>query len=394
MANDGFQLVDGKRQARASVRCTKPGCTGSCPVNVVRRSNQPDGVPAKCLLCERRYKVPPGVDAAPKQHAKTKGSWSEAGFHKELLALKKELEALKGAKDARESPPSRSLAKNELASPDNVPMPADDRAAVKALQLQIQQLKELTPELRNSLCEAKGGYEAFSACLEMQRQQIFAKHRGSMPIGLQKQKSQLHLDFVQKRRDQAQSALDSLQTQQEELADKIAQQQQTLADAEVKLQAAKIEAATIAQAAALQATVDVGPAQTAQPVAVSAITAQAVKGFFRSLPTTVAEHPEGVQAVEQIMALLDKLDSAAALAQASTPPALVGHRPPGTAGAVAAMVADGAAEDGAMELDDDLLTHLAEAAVPEGGSAEDRPSQVAEAKARLSKVRKISKSRS
>lgn len=167
-----------------------------------------------------------------------------------------------------------------------------------------------------------------------------------------------------------------------------------MADAEVRLQAAKYEAVTIAQAAALQATVDAGPAQSAQPVIVSAITAQAVKGFFRSLPTTVAEHPEGVQAVEQIMARLDKLDSVAALAQANTPPAQVGHRPPGTAEAVAAMVAEGATDGGAMDLDDDLLTHLAEAAVPEGASGEDRPSQVAEAKARLSKVRKTFKGKS
>ena len=300
-----------------------------------------------------------------------------------------------------------------MASADNIPLPADDKAVVKALQLQMQQLKELTPELRDALCEAKGGYEAFSACLEAQRQQIFAKHRGSLPLALQKQKSQHHLEMVQKRKDHAQSALDSLHTQQQELADKIAQQKQALADAEVRLQAAKFEAATIAQAAALQATVDAGPAQSVQPVAVSAITAQAVKGFFRSLPTTVAEHPEGVQAVEQIMALLDKLDSAAALAQAKAPPAQVVHRPPGTAEPVAAMVAEGAiaslfatapfdavvneasaTDGGAMDLDDDLLTHLAEAAVPEGGSAEDRPSQVAEAKARLSKVRKTFKGKS
>ena len=57
-------------------------------------------------------------------------------------------------------------------------------------------------------------------------------------------------------------------------------------------------------------------------------------------------------------------------------------------GVVAAMVAEGAAEGGAMDLEYDLLTHLAEAAVPEECFAEDRLSQVDEAKARLSKVRK------
>ena len=79
----------------------------------------------------------------------------------------------------------------------------------------------------------------------------------------------------------------------------------------------------------------------------------------------------------------------------------MGHRPPGTAESVAAMVAEGGAQLSrgcaaeVMEIDDDTLTQMAEAAVPQaeegGGNAEERPAKVAEAKIRLSKVRKISK---
>jgi hypothetical protein len=326
---DGFKLVSGKKTSRAIIPCSKHGCTGSCPLSVVLRSNKKDGVPAACLVCDRRYKVPAGTAAPPKKGSTQGGS----AVQKELLALKKEIAELKSSKPAA----CGASPESELASTDNVPLPAEDRAAVKALQQQIQQLKDLAPELRNSLCEAKGGYEAFSASLEQQRQQIFAKHRGSMPLQMRKQKSQLFLESVQKRKDQAQIALDTLQKQQAELTEKIAQQQQTLADAETKLQAAKIEADTIAQAAALEGTAAAGSTVPTQPGAVSAITAQAVKGFFRSLPPTVTEHPEGIHAVEQVMALLDKLDSAATHVHAAQESS-TGNRSPGTADAVTTMV--------------------------------------------------------
>ena len=101
-------------------------------------------------------------------------------------------------------------------------------------------------------------------------------------------------------------------------------------------------------------------------------------------------------------------------AAATTATLPTGHRPSGTAEAVAAMVAEGAAEPMAaadalaMELDDDMFAQMAEAAVPPAedteGAAEERRTKVAEAAARLksrkgdlekglSKVRKLSKSR-
>ena len=251
MAGDGFKMVTTKKQVRASVQCAKPGCIGSCPFNVVRRSNQNDGVPAKCLLCDRRYKVPPDTGASAKQQAKPAGSSGNSAVHKELLALKKELAALKAAKAPSDTSPTGAQASAEaLALSD------DDKAAVKVLQKQVQQLKELGPELRASLCDPQGGYETFVASLEDKRQAIFAKHRGTMPLDVQRQKSQQFLKNVQKHRDDAESALTELQRQSNDLEEKVARQRQCLAEAEVKLQAAKLEAATLAQAAAAAGSAD------------------------------------------------------------------------------------------------------------------------------------------
>ena len=46
--------------AMPKVACTKPGCTGSCPLHVVVRGAAADGVAAKCFECNRPYRVPAG----------------------------------------------------------------------------------------------------------------------------------------------------------------------------------------------------------------------------------------------------------------------------------------------------------------------------------------------
>ena len=105
---------------------------------------------------------------------------------------------------------------------------------------------------------------------------------------------------------------------------------------------------------------------------VSASTAQAVKSFFHSLPAPVAGHPEGIQAVEQIMALLEKLDTAATQVQATGQQVATAAAPQ---------------EDSSMQLDDEVLEQMAEAATApaaDGEAEEARTQRVAETKARLS----------
>ena len=165
--------------------------------------------------------MPPDTGASAKQQAKPAGSSGNSAVHKELLALKKELASLKAAKAPSDTSPTGAQASAEaLALSD------DDKAAVKTLQKQVQQLKELGPELRASLCDPQGGYETFVASLEDKWQAIFAKHRGTMPLDVQRQKSQQFLKNVQKHRDDAESALTELQRQSNDLEEKVARQRQ------------------------------------------------------------------------------------------------------------------------------------------------------------------------
>ena len=184
---------------------------------------------------------------------------------------------------------------------------------------------------------------------------------------------------MQKHKDDAESALTELQRQSNDLEEKVARQRQCLAEAEVKLQAAKLEAATLAQAAARQVTSAAGSADQASQGQTSIVTAQAVKGFFQTLPPMVSEHPEGIEAVKQVMALLEKLDSAAKLAGAND------QENGGASAGPLSQPHPGAEEE--MQLDDDLLDQMAEAAIaPAGdgeGEAEARKVRVSEAKNRL-----------
>ncbi len=393
MTNEGFQKVQGRGRCRTLIKCGAQGgsCNGTCPAFRIVRGADKAGVGlAECRVCSATFSVG-AARKAVKEHdgkgsAKTgsirgdkpqdrqKAPKGNSSVQKELAALKKELEALKAAKATSGPPPKGSQPSADVPS-----LSEEDQLAVNALHSQILQLRELGPELRESLCEAKGGYEAFVASLGTQRQAIFARHRGTMPLDIQKSKSEHHLKAMHKQKDEADSLYAELQMQSVELEGKLAKQLQCVSDAEAKLQAAKLEAAAIAQAAALRATAPDGPAAQATQVPTSAVTAHAVKSFFHTLPPAVADHPEGIGACQQVMALLEKLDSAAksAAAPAAHPTALPSQEvgaPPGKS-------------DDEMQLDDDLLGQMAEAATPPAGEGEGeveaRKLRVAETKGRL-----------
>ena len=206
-------------------------------------------------------------------------------------------------------------------------------------------------------------------------------------------KSEAHLKNMQRTPDVADAKFGELQAQKDLLDKKLAAQAITVADADAKLQAAKLEAATIARAAATQAwSADVSATAPAAQDQASLVTAAAVKCFFQSLPAKVAEHHEGADAISQVMALLEKLDSAAKQVAAPVP------QPSPAAAAISTAAAQGMSglADCAADMDldsEELLNNLAEAAV---GPIEDESSEakehhrkkVAEAKTRLAKVRK------
>ncbi len=260
-------------------------------------------------------------------------------------------------------------------------MSEQDSATVKAVQRQIQQLKDLDPTLREALCEAKGGYDAFIADLEKQRQDVFARHRGALPLDVRKSKSEAHVRNMQRNKDAADAKLLELQQQKTDLDQKLAAQAAIITEADAKLQAAKLEAAAIAQAAAAQVwTLDARVAPAVQSQA-SFVTATAVKSFFQSLPSEVAGHPEGAETITQVMVLLEKLDSAAK--QVAAPSA-------------AEKTAEEQEQGGDMELDEETIEQMAEAAVPQvsgdnEAAVQARATKVQQAKANISKVRVVKK---
>ena len=139
---------------------------------------------------------------------------------------------------------------------------------------------------------------------------------------------------------------------------------------------AKLEALSIAELAAaeLRGNGDGGSLADA-----SVVTATAVKSFFTQLPAAVAANPEGQQTIHQVMALLEKLDTAA---KASGPAEANSGGDSGQRPAEAVQLPP----EPEMQVDE-LLDTMAEAAVDQAGddegAAEARRLKVAEVKRRL-----------
>ena len=111
------------------------------------------------------------------------------------------------------------------------------------------------------------------------------------------------------------------------------------------------------------------------PGTLSEAIASAVKGYLQGLPEVVSADPEGQQAIQQVLSLLGRLDDAAKIVASEAAASSVSLAPS----------AEGLSET--MEIDDDLFSQMAEAAVAPAGegdsAAEERKTRVAEAKARL-----------
>ena len=320
------------------------------------------------------YKITPG--SGPKDTSAA--SAADNNKIKTLEARIKELEAQ-----------AKKVVSPAPANPEKEKEPIDeDRTLQKSLQKQFQDLKNMEPTLRDALCEGKGGYASFLASLENQLQLAFQRQRQSKPLAQQKASIEALLKRKQKAKDEADADLRKLQRQRDDLDSKIAEQQQKLTEADSCLAKIKADAVAIAEKAAAELraeTLNVQPDD-------SSVTAAAVLGYMQKLPAVVTEHPEGKHAMDQVMAFLNKLHSAAQVV-----------RPP--TGPEDGQAAAGANEEMAVDDSDDLFTALAEAAVPpidtgaDADAQEARRISVADAKARmasqtgtlsgLNKVRKV-----
>ena len=74
------------QEKKARIGCSKPGCSGTCPLQVVERTSRPGSTPAKCFECGKVFRAPPGTNGRKDEAAKAA---------KENKALRAECERLK-----------------------------------------------------------------------------------------------------------------------------------------------------------------------------------------------------------------------------------------------------------------------------------------------------------
>ena len=358
------------------VQCSKSGCKGACPLNVVSRGAQAEGVPAKCFECGQKYKLPPG---SQKQTDKSGNN----ELQQEIQRLKSELAAAKTAPDAKATATAPSTA-------EEATLTGEQQAATVELNKARDTLRKLenTPEdmrafFQRPLAELVDEQKALVQSLDSRR-------RGLRPVDEQLKQSRSRLTSLQSRHERETKAAAGLGQQIAELQTKLADQQTKVAATAGDIEKAKLELAQLNMAAAAEVSGahSKDTAVLAQGVH-SQLTATAVRGFFQTLPTSVAGHPEGQMAITTVMQMLEKLDHAAKTQQspASTEAAQVNEQQEHSE---QQMAVD-------LKADDVLLDQLAEASIdpaPDGADAEitaARASQVAVAKARLAKVRIVGK---
>ena len=386
MSKNGFGATDkGGAWAVAShprklkqqlVQCSKSGCKGSCPLHVVCRGAQADGVPAKCFECGQKYKLPLGSQRQTDNSGNNK-------LQQEIQRLKSELAVAKTTPDAKATGAGASNA-------EEATLTAEQQAATVELSKARETLRKLenTPEdmrafFQRPLAELVGEQKALVQSLD-------SKRRGLRPVDEQLKQSRSRLTSLQSRHERETKAVAGMEQQIAELQTKLADQQTKAAATAGDIEKAKLELAQLNMAAAAE----VSGAQSKDTAVVSQgaysqLTATAVRGFFQTLPTSVAGHPEGQMAIITVMQMLEKLDHAAKTEQspASSEAAQVTEQQEQSE---QQMVVD-------LEADDVLLDQLAEASIdpaPPDADAEvtaERASKVAVAKARLSKVRIVGK---
>jgi hypothetical protein len=222
-----------KKFLGSRVKCSRFGCTGSCPLAVILRGSKPDGIPAKCFQCDKVYVVPKNVDVQARA----------TGTNKEIIDLKEQVRVLNKALQARATREEPEQQQNTAMEVDNASKELHDK--VSLLQKELASIKR-TPEELHYLFESRGGHEgAIQECiqrLEVARQGL----RESKPIEQRRAAAEGHLKKTRKEVDQSNACLAELQKTRDEVEARIAKQQAVCAD---KLKASEAAAKQCAELA-------------------------------------------------------------------------------------------------------------------------------------------------
>ena len=161
-----FEAVKGKRASKCKVQCTRAGCGGTCPLSVVVRGSQKDGIPAKCYLCDRKYKLPPG--AAGLQQGGRKASKATNGERARRVDDNGAQAARKllAEKDKRIAALQQQLAAGSVMHVDAEEAADKPSEKVQGLLQQIKGIKEMDESTR-AILQPQGGYDAVLEKLQL-----------------------------------------------------------------------------------------------------------------------------------------------------------------------------------------------------------------------------------
>lgn len=237
--DDGFKQVQRRRRSRGPfIKCTKPGCTGTCPRAVVEQGLRGVGfVPAKCRICDRKYKLVPGDTSRPPSKAPQRPAPAQNDLQRQVRTLQHELNLLKASKPALPPAAKGSVSATTTDAPDD-PIQAE----LKIVREEITALKGLDSKLHGLI---QGGYAQALEAAEAKRDSLLAARRGGLPLKERLAKSQAFVETSEKKLETERAKADRLAAQQAELAAKIRQQDEAVSTASAKLALAKSELATI-----------------------------------------------------------------------------------------------------------------------------------------------------
>ena len=376
--------------------CPYGGCLGRCPQSRIDKGLQRGGDPSYCLICKaagrttkfRRALVQPSGSGG-----KPQAGSDDSKAIKDLVAKNEALEK-KVAELA-----SKASSLDHGSATETKAVSTEEQAVQEELQAERRVLKALL-DIDQCARGAIGDYDGLVAKARARVAKLDEQRRAFKPVDVQLQQSLHHLKEVRDKHSKNTAAVEATQEAIKELQVKLAEQQAKAAASIAVVHAAEAEVSAKKVAVATHpSTQEPGP--DAEQGQASQLTAATVRGFFHALPPSVAGHPHGQEAIKGVMELLEMLDQAAKAANVDQhlPPTAVPTTPSAeTAASQSAGSGVGSAAvvetDRQMDLDDETLQQMAEAAVEPATSADvevvaARTRKVTETQARLSKVRKV-----
>jgi hypothetical protein len=233
-------LPSNARPMVACMACRK----GSCPLQVVIRSNKPDGVPAKCFACDKVYPVPNvSFGAIDHQDKKTKG-WGK-GRGKEDAPPKKAEEKEKNKQIAQLQQELAALKRNVVQTkPDKEgdDVQADDKqkARLKELDVQLRECRNIKPELRSRF-----GVDDEIAKLVAEKDDIIGAIRKAKPKDERIGSLEAFEKRIHNKVTSIQSEVEALEEEQRLVLDKLADKKKLLEETQTTLAKARKELAEL-----------------------------------------------------------------------------------------------------------------------------------------------------